>query len=100
MKGTGGGVKQAFTRSHRWAMAVGASLLAAGCDRAVVLNPKGPIADAERGLLFAAFTVMMLVVVPVIVMALLFAWRYRAGRNARYEPTWAYSAKIDAIVWL
>ena len=44
---------------------------------------------------------MMIVVVPVIVMALLFAWRYRASnRNARYAPTWAYSAKVDAVVWL
>lgn len=101
MKGTGGGVKQAFTRSHRWAMAVGASLLAGACDRAVVLNPKGPIADAERGLLIDAFSVMLIVVVPVIVMAILFAWRYRASnRGARYEPTWAYSARIDAVVWL
>jgi len=82
-------------------MALGAALLASGCDRAVVLNPKGPIADAERGLLFDAFSVMMLVVVPVIVMAFVFAWRYRASnRNARYAPTWAYSARIDAVVWL
>jgi cytochrome o ubiquinol oxidase subunit 2 len=82
-------------------MALAAALLAGGCDRAVVLNPKGPIADAERGLLFDAFSVMMLVVVPVIVMAVVFAWRYRASnRNARYAPTWAYSAKVDAVVWL
>ena len=74
-------------------------LLAAGCDRAVVLNPKGPIADAERGLLFDAFTVMLVVIVPVIVMAFLFAWRYRARRNARHEPKWAYSPRIDAVVW-
>jgi cytochrome o ubiquinol oxidase subunit 2 len=75
-------------------------LLTAGCDHAVVLNPKGPIADAERGLLFDAFSVMSIVVVPVIVMGLAFAWWYRAPRNAHYAPTWAYSAKIDAIVWL
>jgi len=101
MKSAGAGVKQAVIRSHRWAMALGLALLAGGCDRAVVLNPKGPIADAERGLLFDAFSVMMLVVVPVIVMALVFAWRYRASnRNARYAPTWAYSARIDAVVWL
>lgn len=82
-------------------MAVIGALLVAGCDRAVILNPKGPIADAERGLLFDAFAVMLIVVVPVIVMAFAFAWRYRASnRAARYEPTWAYSAKVDAVVWL
>ena len=76
------------------------ALLAGGCDRLVVLNPKGPIADAERGLLIDAFTVMMLVVVPIIIMVFWFAWRYRARGNARYEPTWAYSVKVDAVVWL
>jgi cytochrome o ubiquinol oxidase subunit II len=82
-------------------IAGGAALLAGACDRAVVLNPKGPIADAERGLLIDAFSVMLIVVVPVIVMAILFAWRYRASnRDARYEPNWAYSARIDAVVWL
>jgi cytochrome o ubiquinol oxidase subunit 2 len=82
-------------------MVASVALLTAGCDRAVVLNPKGPIADAERGLLIDAFSVMMLVIVPVIVMAFMFAWRYRASnRNAAYAPTWAYSAKVDAVVWL
>ena len=88
-------------RARRWATAIGVALLAGGCDRMVVLNPKGPIADAERGLLFDAFTVMMLVIVPVIVMAFWFAWRYRASnRSARYEPKWSESKLIDGITWL
>jgi cytochrome o ubiquinol oxidase subunit II len=94
-----GGVKQSFR--HRWPAAWTVALLASGCDRAVILNPKGPIADAERGLLIDAFSVMMLVIVPVIVMALAFAWRYRSSnRRATYAPTWSYSAKVDAVVWL
>src|SRR5215471_6475074 len=99
MNGASGGVKQAIVTLRVAGIAL-LALLASGCDRAVILNPKGPIADAERGLMIDAFTVMMIVVVPVILMAFLFAWRYRAGRNARYEPTWAYSAKVDAVVWL
>lgn len=99
MNGASGGVKQSIVKLRVAGIAL-LALLASGCDRAVILNPKGPIADAERGLLIDAFTVMMIVVIPVIFMALLFAWRYRAGRNARYEPTWAYSAKVDAVVWL
>jgi cytochrome o ubiquinol oxidase subunit 2 len=99
MNGASGGVKQAIVKLRVAGIAL-LALLAGGCDRAVILNPKGPIADAERGLLIDAFTVMMIVVVPVILMAFLFAWRYRAGRNARYEPTWSYSAKVDAVVWL
>jgi cytochrome o ubiquinol oxidase subunit 2 len=76
-------------------------LLAGGCDRAVVLDPKGPIADAQRGVLIDAFAVMMIVIVPVVVMAFVFAWRYRAAnRDATYAPTWANSMLIDTVVWL
>ena len=84
----------------RIAVLAGLALLVGGCDRLVVLNPKGPIASAERGLMIDAFTVMMIVVIPVIVMALLFAARYRSGHKRPYEPDWDYSPKIDAIVWL
>jgi cytochrome o ubiquinol oxidase subunit 2 len=34
-------------------------------------------------------------------MAFLFAWRYRASNtSARYTPDWAYSGRIDAVIWL
>jgi cytochrome o ubiquinol oxidase subunit 2 len=80
-------------------LAVAAAGLVAACDRAVVLNPKGPIAGAELRLFYDAFWVMMAVVVPVIVMAFLFAWRYRARGGNPYQPKWQESAKIDAVVW-
>ena len=70
------------------------ALLAGACDlkRAPVLDPKGPIALAERDLLFDAFYVMMLVIVPIIILTLWFAWRYRASNTkAKYTPTWANS---------
>jgi cytochrome o ubiquinol oxidase subunit II len=75
----------------------------AACDlrHSAVLDPKGPIALAERDLLFDAFYVMLVVVVPVIVLTLWFAWRYRASNtNATYAPGWSSSARIDAVVWL
>lgn len=83
-------------------LAAGMALLVGACDlkRAAVLDPKGPIALAERDLLFDAFCVMMIVIVPVIILTLWFAWRYRASNtNAQYAPTWANSVKLDAFVW-
>lgn len=66
-----------------------------------MLDPKGPIALAERNLLFDAFCVMMLVIVPIIILTLWFAWKYRASNtSAKYTPTWANSVKLDAITWL
>jgi cytochrome o ubiquinol oxidase subunit 2 len=96
-------VTQAVDKLLRPVMVFGAALLAGACDlrRSAVLDPKGPIALAERDLLFDAFFVMMLVVVPVIVLTLAFAWRYRASNTkAAYAPKWAESLRLDAFVWL
>ncbi|MDI1288022.1 MAG: ubiquinol oxidase subunit II [Reyranella sp.] len=96
-------MKQAVDKLLRVAPAVGVALFATACDlrHSAVLDPKGPIALAERDLLRDAFYVMMLVIVPVIVLTLLFAWRYRASNTrAVYTPKWAESAKLDAITWL
>ena len=78
------------------------SLVVGGCTGSTmpVLFPDGPIALAERDLLFRALAIMMIVVIPVFVMAFWFAWRYRAGNaKARYEPNWM-SNKVDAVVWV
>jgi cytochrome o ubiquinol oxidase subunit 2 len=65
-----------------------------------VLDPRGPIAAAERLILLDSMAIMSVVVVPVIVMTLAFAWWYRASNpRARYRPDWAYSGQIELTVW-
>ncbi len=79
-------------------LSVFAALLA-GCD-AAILNPKGQIGHDEKTLLITATVLMLLVVVPVIVMTLWFAWKYRASNTkARYEPDWAHSTAIEVVMW-
>jgi cytochrome o ubiquinol oxidase subunit 2 len=81
---------------------IGLALLTSGCGftEAPILNPKGPIALAERGILFRALAIMMIVVIPVFAMTFWFAWRYRASNNSsRYELDWT-SAKVDAVIWI
>jgi cytochrome o ubiquinol oxidase subunit 2 len=88
---------------RRSAGAVGAAALVGGCNMTYVpvLDPKGPIALAERDLLITAFVLMLIVVIPVFVMAFLFAWRYRSSNTeARYTPDWSYSVAVDAVIWL
>jgi cytochrome o ubiquinol oxidase subunit 2 len=90
-------------RSLRAALACGAALMAGGCDLTSmpVLDPKGPVALAERNLLLTAVVLMLIVIIPVFVMAILFAWRYRASNTqATYTPDWSYSARIDVVIWL
>lgn len=75
------------------------SFLLAGCNL-IIFNPKGAVARDERDLIILATGLMLLVVVPVIFMTFLFAYRYRAtNKKARYSPRWASSHKIEAVVW-
>jgi len=72
----------------------------AACSEGV-LAPAGPIATAENQILFETFAAMMLVVVPVILMILGFAWWFRASnRRARYLPDWSYSGKVEFSIWI
>ncbi|MDL4864674.1 ubiquinol oxidase subunit II [Halomonas elongata] len=74
-------------------------LLLAGCSSAL-LDPKGQIGEEQRTLILTSLALMQIVVVPVIVMTLLFAWRYRrSNRDATYTPDWSHSTKIEAVVW-
>ena len=91
---TPGGVSLARSLS----MAI-ASLLLGGCHLAV-LSPAGPIGEAERTILFDALTIMLAIVVPTLLATLAFAWWFRASNtHARHLPTWAYSGRIELIVW-
>ncbi len=65
-----------------------------------VLDPQGPVAAAERLILFNAAGIMLVVVVPVIMMAFAFAWWYRES-NARAvrHPDFSYSGRVELVVW-
>ena len=76
-----------------------ASLCLSGC-KLEVLDSKGVIGAAESSLIATATYAMLLVVVPVILLTLFVAWRYRASnKNATYAPKWAHSTAIEVVVW-
>lgn len=65
-----------------------------------VLNPKGLIAEKQRNLMNLSVLLMLIVVIPVVFMTFLFAWKYRAdNKNAKYEPKWDNSHLAEAIWW-
>jgi cytochrome o ubiquinol oxidase subunit II len=77
-----------------------AALLAASCQSAGVLDPKGPIASAERLLLINSTAIMLVVVVPVILATLAFAWWYRSSNpRASRSPDVAYEGRIEFVLW-
>jgi cytochrome o ubiquinol oxidase subunit II len=83
----------------RWPVAC-AALLITSCQPAGILDPQGPIAFAERLLLINATAIMLVVVVPVIVATLAFAWWYRSS-NARAGrgPGERYEGRMEFVIW-
>jgi cytochrome o ubiquinol oxidase subunit 2 len=82
------------------AVATGLAVFALGGCRVALMDPKGPVAAQEKSLIITATLLMLIVVIPVIVMTLAFAWRYRASnREATYRPNWSYSHRIEVAVW-
>ncbi|MDR8279660.1 cytochrome o ubiquinol oxidase subunit II, partial [Acinetobacter baumannii] len=54
----------------------------------------------QRALIITAFCLMLVVVIPVVLMAVVFTWKYRAtNTTAKYTPDWSHSNKVEAVVW-
>lgn len=66
-----------------------------------VLQPAGQVAKSQKSLLIFAFGIMMLVVIPVFIMLILFAWKYRAGNDKKvdYRPEWSEHKLLEAVWW-
>lgn len=72
----------------------------AGVRRAC-LRPQARFGAQERLLLFEATAEMLAIVVPVIVLALGFAWWFRASNaRAKRTPDWQYDGRIEFVVWV
>src|ERR1700741_1922244 len=86
----------------RYSLLAGALISAAtlsGCTEAV-LDPKGPVAAAEGLILLNALGIMLAIVVPVIFATLGVAFWFRASNErARYRPNFAYSGRLEMLVW-
>jgi cytochrome o ubiquinol oxidase subunit 2 len=77
---------------------IGAATLG-GCSEGV-LDPKGPIAAADRQILLNSLGIMLAIVIPVIVATLGVAFWFRASNmRARYRPDFAYSGRLELLVW-
>jgi cytochrome o ubiquinol oxidase subunit 2 len=66
----------------------------------VTMSPSGDIAAQQRDLIILSTGLMLLVIVPVIILTLVFAWRYRAtNKEAEYDPEWHHSTMLELIIW-
>ena len=77
---------------------IGAATLG-GCSGGV-LDPKGPIAAAERQILFNSLGIMLAIVIPTILATLGVAFWFRSSnKRARYMPDFDYSGRLEMLVW-
>ena len=83
----------------RWP-AICAAVLVTSCQPAGILDPQGPVASAERLLLINSTAIMLVVVVPVVLATLAFAWWYRSSNaQASRSSDESYEGRIEFVIW-
>ena len=88
-----------LARAARTAAALAALSLTGACAGGV-FHPEGPVGDNAWTITLDALFIMMVIAIPTILLTFWMAWRYRASNTkALYLPEWAFSGRIEAIVW-
>ena len=82
------------------ALVVCAAPLVCSCSQQGILDPQGPIASAQLLLLLNSTAIMLVVVIPVILATLGFAWWYRSS-NARANRSTdeGYEGRTEFVLW-
>lgn len=78
------------------------TLLMAGCsDKIIVLNPKGEIGKQQLDLILISTILCAVIIVPVLILTFVIVWRYRQRpeRKAKYAPEWEHNTKLEVIWW-
>jgi cytochrome o ubiquinol oxidase subunit II len=70
-----------------------------GCSEGI-LDPQGPIAAAERQVLFNSLAIMLAIVIPTIIAILAVGFWFRSSNShARYLPDFNHSGLLEVLVW-
>lgn len=65
-----------------------------------VLEPKGLISSKERELIITCSLLMLVVVIPVLILTFVFAWKYREGNEgAKHTPDWEHNYIAEMCWW-
>ena len=65
-----------------------------------IFDTQGPIAAADATILVDSVAIMRAIVVPTIIAIFAFAfWFRQSNPRAFYHPDWAYSGRIELVVW-
>jgi len=75
-----------------------AMAMLSACNGAV-LNPAGDVALQQRDIIYFSTALMLLIIVPVLALIVTFAWRYRKGNGATYDPNFDHSTALELVIW-
>lgn len=65
-----------------------------------MLEPKGLISDHERDLIVTSSLLMLIVVIPVLILTFIFAWKYREkNEKAKHTPDWEHNYIAEMCWW-
>lgn len=65
-----------------------------------IMEPKGLIAMKERELILTSSLLMLIIVIPVLIFTLFFAWRYReSNKKADHAPDWEHNHIAECCWW-
>lgn len=65
-----------------------------------VLEPKGLISGQERDLIVTCSLLMLVVVVPVLILTFVFAWKYReSNEKSKHTPDWEHNYIAEMCWW-
>ncbi len=74
--------------------------LVSACGGNAVLDPAGDIALQQRDIIYISTALMLLIIVPVMALTVVFAWRYRAkNKDATYDPHFDHSTALELVIW-
>ena len=76
------------------------ALIALTACQPAVLDPRGPVGEAQKTILINSLAIMLAIVIPTLVATLGCAWWYRrSNTRARHLPDFTYSGQLEMIVW-
>lgn len=70
-------------------------------EYALVMHPKGIIAQHERNLIITNYLLMFTIVIPTFIILFIVAWRYRAKNSkAQYDPDHSFGVLGELMLWV
>jgi cytochrome o ubiquinol oxidase subunit 2 len=88
-----------MSTARRFLSLVPLAALLSACNGAV-LDPAGDIALQQRDIIYISTALMLLIIVPVMALIVVFAWRYReSNKDATYDPDFDHSTALELVIW-